>query len=196
MFKPFLYLAFSIALLSFSAKSKTYFFESDNFEKAELADSFLNFRIKSTKVGLFSSTVAGFVKSFKAQADFTPNKKSLKGITLTFNPKDMDTGNQDRDEKLHNFCFEAEKYPIVSIHIPSKINLGETLRKVPALMTVRGKTKNIFLDLRIVKSNGKVTAFGSSRLSLSALEIPDPSITVASVDDKIHVDFNIVLEKL
>lgn len=159
-----------------------------DFEKAEASSDQLSFMIKSTKAGIWTSEVFGYVKSFHFKGDF--ENGIWKSGEITFKIRDLDTDNNSRNEKMHILCLDYEKSKIVTIKVSTPISVGSNM-KVPAIMIIRKKEKHISMLLNMKKIGDKYEITGNSITSFKALEIPDPSIFIAKVDDTIKINFKL-----
>lgn len=178
-----------VLILSLSAHAFEAKYDFSEYGDAEKANSFLSFHLDTKKLGLFKSSVTGFVKKFEANGDWKNGQ--LKNATVSFAAKDVSTDLYARDDKMWNYCFDFKKFEKISLSIKeAQLKDGETV-KVMAQMQIRGKMKEVPLEMTMKMNNGKEVVTGSGELSIKGLEIPDPSIGVASVEDLIHVNFRI-----
>lgn len=172
----------------------TYKFES--FEKAQEAKSMLRFQVESTKIGLFSSDVPGFIKAFNYNGSYDAKKKMLKNLVVEFKVMDMDTDNDSRDEKLHNEVINHKEFPLIKVTLPNLDSKSPSETKYTnGIINIRGKNQNI--TIKVTNSNvteNEITVEGSTTLSLKELMkigVQDPSIAVAKLSDEIQVNFKI-----
>lgn len=179
-------------LLSTSLVAKEYFqnFSNEDFYKAKTSVSYLRFDMKSTKLGVMTTDFFGVAKKFNIR--FSNKDQFIESASVNFKISDLDTDVNDRNKKMYNLCFDYKKFPELTITLmkPVKIN-SEAI--VPAVMQVRGKKKDIELKVKIVQKENKLIVSGVSQVSLKALEIPDPSIWVAKVEDRFELNFSIEL---
>lgn len=168
-------------------------FSFKDFNQAKGADSYLKFTVESTKVGLFSSDVDGYVLNYKATV--SENKNELRKLLVSFPAKSMNTDHESRDEKLHNLCMGANDFPEIKVSINGPLSVNGEKQVVDALFTIRGKNKTSPISL-ILKREGKhIYAEGKTVLSLKEMEIPDPSIAVAKLSDDIRIEFKLDVEE-
>jgi polyisoprenoid-binding protein YceI len=177
--------------LSVFAQDKARKYQYSSFEEASKAAPSLKFIVESTKVGLFSSDVPGFVKKFTASARLEKNK--LSNLEIKFNVADMDSDDSSRDTKLHTLCLSKDKYPQLKVSIPGPHILDEGEKERDAVFNIRGKDKKIKIKLKLERVGEKIIASGKANLSLKALEIPDPSIAIAKLSDLIRIEFRVVV---
>lgn len=162
-----------------------------DFEKAKKA-AHLTWIVESTKVGLFSSDVYGYVLSYKYSGEHNEKDQTLKNLVLSFPIEAMNSDSESRDEKLHTLCMGRPTYDEIKVVIPGPIDLqeeGELFYKGKVM--IRGKEKPFGLKASAIIENGKLTFKGKSTWSLKKMEIPDPSIAVAKLSDEIRIRFNI-----
>lgn len=162
-------------------------FKSKDYEEALAAADFIHFDMESTKVGVITTSFTGVVKEFTLR--YTPEKEKIKSIGLDFLVKDLDTDSDGRNEKMQHECLDMNKYPKISVNLGHEVTIKEGTIHSWALMKIRGKSKKIKLDITIKKENESYIVSGQSNVRLSELEIPDPSIAVASVDDQVKISF-------
>ncbi len=191
-----LLLTLSISLSSFALPIKGGFSFS-NYDQASNSDTQLKFTVVSTKVGLFSSEVDGYVKSFTYKAEFDDQNLIVRDMEISFDPKMMDTDGESRDEKLHALCMEADKYPTLEIAIKGPAFLKDVKEnEYPAVVKIRGKEKSASVKMKASydEDTKQIVVVGSSIWSLKEMEIPDPSIAVATLSDEIVIHFQLILK--
>jgi polyisoprenoid-binding protein YceI len=145
--------------------------------------------MESTKAGFITTGFTGVVKKFNTV--FNWNGEEFSNTLLKINVKDMDTDNGSRDDKMNEQTFSSDKLPQLVVQIGGPLKAG-VHNNVEGLLTVRGKIKEITLNLEITISEEKDYVIkGTSQMSIKALEIPDPSIFIASVRDRVDLSFQI-----
>ncbi len=172
-------------------------FSFSNFDQAKKSDTQLKFTVVSTKVGLFSSEVDGYVKAFQYEADYDDANQILRNMVIRFDPKMMDTDGESRDEKLHSLCMEAEKYPEVKVLIENAAFLKDTREQVySSKVFLRGKQFEIPVKMKVSfdEETQQIIVAGSSQWSVQAMGIPDPSIAVAKLSDEIEINFQLIIK--
>ena len=160
-------------------------FNSPSFEQASESQNFLKFQIESTKVGLFTSKVDGYVKEFKAQYDW--KDRQIHNAKISFKVKSLDT--DSRNEKMWDLFLDYKKSPALVVTLKETIKLGT--HKYKASMNVRGKEKDIILSIQAYLEKDMLFINGKALTGFSLLEMPDPSIAVASVADGIKLEFSL-----
>ncbi len=162
-----------------------------NFEDAEKA-AHLTWIVESTKVGLFSSDVYGYVLSYKYSADFDKANMILREMTLKFPITAMNSDSESRDEKLHNKCMGAKEFKEIIVKLKGPIFLKEKReRTYEGTVFIRGKEKPFRISFAPNTENNQFTLKGKSTWSLKAMEIPDPSISVAKLSDEIRLNVSL-----
>lgn len=161
------------------------------FEEAEKS-AHLTWIVESTKVGLFSSDVYGYVLNYKYTGEHNKKDQTLNNLVLSFPIEAMNSDSESRDEKLHTLCMGRPTYNEIKVVIPGPIDLqeeGELFYKGKVM--IRGKEKPFSLRASAKIESGKLIFKGRSTWSLKKMEIPDPSIAVAKLSDDIRIHFNI-----
>jgi polyisoprenoid-binding protein YceI len=190
--KQLLLLSVLLFLVSFSeAKNLTEKFSYQSYEEARNGDNLIEFHMESTKAGLFTSSFIGVIKKFTMLAQVEQNQ--LTTATFDFAVLDMDTDHQSRNRKMYDKCFNHEQYPRINVAFTTPAIIGEETL-IDAIMTVRGAPQRIKILLDTRKTGKTLLVSGSSEVKLSALQIPDPSIIVASVRDLVEIQFKVGLE--
>ena len=92
---------------------------------------------------------------------------------------------------MKDFCFESSNYPYLAITTNSPLKMTDEEQVIDGKINVRGLDKPIQITL---KANAKEFS-GKAKLSFKDLEIPDPSIAIASIKDEIFVDFKVILNQ-
>lgn len=168
----------------------------NSFSEAQKAeDSYLSFEIKSTKMGLFTSTVPGFAKKFKFKSEYDEKNQVASTTEISFNVEDLDTDSSGRNEKMHETCLSKTKTPQITIKT-AKVDIKNLENgSVDAVMNVRGVDKPIKLNLSVKSVDKNFVIEGTSQVKFSELEIPDPSIVIAKVNDVIDIKFKFDIPK-
>ncbi len=183
----------SFSLLKAESIEKAFKFKS--YEKAKQASSFLKFDMKSTKIGIITTSFDGYVKNFKISGRF--EKGLVHHGQIEFDVKQMDTDSDGRNEKMYNKCldFTNKKHSKIVVRLVDAFDISKVSQKLRGILRIRGKNKKIMVDFQLKKDKENYILTGNSDLSIKALDIPDPSIIVASVNDKIKVSFKFILQK-
>lgn len=162
-----------------------------NFEDAEKA-AHLTWIVESTKVGLFSSDVYGYVLTYKYSAEFDKENKILRDMTLKFPINAMNSDSESRDEKLHNKCLGSSEYKEIVVTIKGPIFLKDKReRDYQGSVLIRGQEKPFKISFTPSLDEKSLTLKAESQWSLKAMEIPDPSIAVAKLSDEIRLKISL-----
>jgi polyisoprenoid-binding protein YceI len=182
---------FPMMLMAEPVKGKKSF---NSFKDAKKADSRLEFVIESTKVGIFSSDVDGYVKEFSYEADYDKKNGIIRNMKISFHANKMDTDSEGRNEKLHKLCMSYDKFKIVTVQVPGPVFVKSARKaKMQGTVEIRGKKKKFTIELSVTEKSGKLHVEGTSVWGFKAMEIPDPSIAVAKVSEaiKVHIQLKI-----
>jgi polyisoprenoid-binding protein YceI len=177
----------SFNLLAAPLTQKT--FHQNNFNDAKKADSFLKFKNASKEFGLITHEYEGYALDFKIQ--YQIKKDQFTDIKVEIPVNSIDTDNNDRNKKMKDFCFESSNYPYLAITTNSPLKMTDEEQVIDGKINVRGLDKPIQITL---KANAKEFS-GKAKLSFKDLEIPDPSIAIASIKDEIFVNFKVILNQ-
>lgn len=172
------------------AESKDFIFK--DYDEAKKAESFVRFDMASTKVGLFTTHFNGFVKKFTISGDLKDGK--IQNAAIFFEAKDMDTDIGGRNEKMWNQCLEVEKYPQIKIKFNEPLTLDAQEKIIPATISIRGQHHIIELKVKVNQENNQYVYDLSGELSIKDLNIPDPSIAIASVKDKVDISAHLIVK--
>ena len=162
---------------------------SENYNSAMNAECFIKFDMESTKAGFITTGFTGVVKKFSAE--FNWNGSEFANTLIKINPRDIDTDNGSRNDKMYEQSFGVDKFAQLVVQIGGPLKAGNH-NNVPALLTVRGKIKEITLNMEItVSKENEFVIKGTSQMSIKELEIPDPSIFIAKVRDSVDLSFQL-----
>lgn len=168
-----------------------------NYSSAEKSQSFLKFIGQSKKLGFISASFTGHAKKFFIKAKFQDGVFSQ--VEVSFPVLEIDTDNSIRNDKMHQETLgylEKKSFSHkIQVFLESPIKAGTGQREVPAMMVIRGKQKKISVNLEVKKRGDEYLVSGESSLSIKFLELPDPSIAVATVLDTITVKFFIIIPR-
>lgn len=185
---------FIILLLSSSLVTAESFekeIKHKTFEEAQKAQDIV-WTVESTKVGLFSSDVDGYVLNYKYSGNLDKENLILRNMTLTFPISQMNSDSASRDNKLHNKCLGKDQYKNIVVKLTGPIFLKEKRQRVyDGTVLIRGKNKPFKIKIKPSISNNHLVLVAQTTWSLKQLEIPDPSIAVAKLSDDIRININI-----
>jgi polyisoprenoid-binding protein YceI len=180
-------LSFTLNLFAAPLSQKTY--HQNTFKEAQKAESFLKFKNASKEFGLITHEYEGYALDFKIQ--FQIRKDQFTDLKVDIPVNSIDTDNSDRNKKMREYCFESAQYPYISITSNTPLKISDEEQVIEGKINVRGLDKPIQITL---KANAKEFS-GKAKLSFKDLEIPDPSIAIASIKDDIYVEFKILLNQ-
>lgn len=167
-------------------------FQFENFEAAKDSTHSIRFEVFSTKVGLFTTRVPGYVLQANAAAKRAGT--ALTEMKIVMQANSFNTDSEARDEKLHQLCLETKTYPLIEVNLPGPAQIGSE-GTYAATMMIRGKTKPIQVKMKLSEHDGVVYASGEALLGVKELEIPDPSIAIATLENKINIIFRLAVLK-
>ena len=174
-----------LILLSVTTWATTLEINHSNYENGKKGANRIVFNMESTKAGMITTSFQGVVK--KASLNYNKQEQGFSDIELTVPVKQIDTDNDARNDKMYDKCFSANKFSDVKVKFSEMITYGKKQAKGSIL--IRGKWFPITIDVDVKSASGKTTVNGSAKLSLKGLEIPDPSIWIASVRDLVELEF-------
>lgn len=180
---------FSFSILHAKTISRDYSFKS--YQQATDAKYFVKFNMESTKAGIITTGFTGHLKKFNITTNASIN--TFINTKITFEGKDLDTDSGSRDEKMFEETLNIKKYPTIQIDIPSMVKIGEK-NIVNAKMQIRGKIKDVKIEITATIEGGLTVLTGRMDVKISELELPDPSIFIASVRDLIEIRFKVAIQ--
>jgi polyisoprenoid-binding protein YceI len=122
--------------------------------KIDKAHSEIKFKVRHLVV----STVTGWFEEFDATVESDSQDFTDAKITFEADVKSIRTKNSDRDQHLKSAdFFDAENHPKIKFESKSLKKVKENRYEVTGDMTIRGKTKEIILNVEL---NGVTTGFG------------------------------------
>ena len=182
----FAFVIFFMTLFSFiSVHAEDFYFQSKNYKEASGQTTYLKFDMESTKFGLMTTGFTGYVKEFIVSANVNSDK--FTDAKINFNIKNMDTDVDGRNSKMWETCFDYEKYPTIVVDVIGEVVISADWKDYPATIDVRGKKHNISVKIKSSKDAGQIKLDVESTVSIKALDIPDPSIVIATVRDTIDL---------
>ncbi|MCF8060765.1 MAG: hypothetical protein K9K67_15790 [Bacteriovoracaceae bacterium] len=183
---------FFVTSLSLKAEVITGSKSFDSYQLAQEAKDHLKFTVESTKVGIFSSDVDGFVLRYNYKADYDEKNGVLKDLELVFLIKDMNTDHQGRDTKLHTQCMGMPEFQSINVLFNGPIFIKDKKpQKLAGIVVMRGKEKPFIMMASLNFLEKTLSVSGQSVWSLKEMEIPDPSIAVAKLSDEIRLDIKL-----
>jgi len=190
-------LSFALFFLSVNiglSKEVNFSVNNETFSSAKNNRNQLQFSVTSTKVGLFSSDVPGYVKNFNVKYDIR-NEMMIQNANISFAIDSMDTDNTTRDEKMKNLCLGMSQFQRIEVRINKPFSLKDNDEfNIPGEVLIRGKWNPITIGVVVKKEGKELMLKMTSEWSLQKLSIPDPSILVAKLSDEIKINATIYIQ--
>lgn len=165
--------------------------ENETYQKAKSNTQFVEFKGKSTKLGFIETEFVGYVKN--ASIRFKKDQSEIQNLLVEFDVKSLDTDLGARDSKMRETILDEQQFPRISVELSKAINLIPGRTKVDMIFTIKNRREIFPIEVEIKKDQEHYQVSGYGHLSIKAFNLPDPSIFVAKVDDKIDVFFNVIL---
>jgi len=184
--------------LSLYAKEINWTYE--NYKQAESGSNSIAFEMESTKAGLITTGFKGLVKKASVKfEEIAPTTKEgatsfvqWKNISMTIPVESLDTDSDGRNEKMWDTCLGRKEFPEIKIDIPGPVVVVEGNNKFEGNILIRGLHYPLIVYYNLKRlPSGKWEMTGTSETSISALKIPDPSIFIAKVRDRIDLKIKI-----
>ncbi len=153
----------------------------------------IHFKMVSTKLGMISTTFTGVVKEFGVA--FKSSGNTLYNGSINFKVEQMDTDLGGRNKKMLDLCLQHKKFPEIKVDFSqAKLQLGAAPQLIKGKMTVLGESYPIEATMSATRDKDGITIKGNSAVALSTLKIPDPSIAIASVKDRVDLEFQVTVK--
>ncbi|MBI5186009.1 MAG: YceI family protein [Nitrospinae bacterium] len=160
------------------------------------------FSLENTKIGFhLDSTlhvVHGTARKFNGKV-IVPRSLDPKGYSaeITISVKDMTTAHEERDKKMHETCFEADKNPDIIFRSTEFKDFPVRLEKEKEFefslvgdLTIKGVTKSVAIPVKVKYRANGYSFHGNVWLNyLQDFNIPDPSVFIFRVAKKVEVFF-------
>jgi polyisoprenoid-binding protein YceI len=160
------------------------------------------FSLENAKIGFhLDSTlhvVHGTARKFNGKVKI-PRNLDPKGYSaeITISVKDMNTAHEERDKKMHETCFEADKNPDIIFRSTEFRNFPARLEKEKEFefslvgdLTIKGITKSVTIPVKVKYRADGYRFYGTVWLNyLQDFNIPDPSVFIFRVAKKVEVFF-------
>lgn len=163
-----------------------------DFAQAPQQNSFLEFKLQSTKMALFTSEVTGYLKKFSLDAHL--KNGIFTDAVMEIDPTKMDTDSDGRNKKMWSHCLSVEKYSRITAKLKEPIALKADEQVVVFLVEIRGAQQEIPAQVKFQEVEGKLEMTLTAQSALSALKIPPPINPVASLADEIKINGKFVAE--
>ena len=187
--KKIVFLSFLLGLcLSVSGQNFSKEYSVADFASAEKSADQVYFVLKTTTGFFFSGEVTGYALKFKLDADV--NGEVAENPVISFKVVDFNTDNGSRDERMWDEILDKNVSDSVTVKLTDPLRLDETgEQRLPGTINIRGKDKDFSLAVKVSGNGDSYLVEGSSEVSLETLEVPSPSIAIATVDDKVDLGF-------
>jgi len=183
-----IFFALSLSLQAKILKGEVSFTSFGEAEKV----AHLTWIVESTKVGLFSSDVYGYVLNYRYSTEYDEENKILRNMEISFPIKAMNSDNESRDEKLHTICMGLPTHENIVVKIAGPLFLKDKrARAYTGVVTIRGKEKPFTISMTANETSKFIGLKGEAKWSLKKMEIPDPSIAVAKLSDEIRINLSL-----
>jgi polyisoprenoid-binding protein YceI len=153
------------------------------------ADTYLRFVLHSRKAGFINTAVEGYVRDFHVSYEWTGD--AARRAQAHFATRELRTDNSGRDEKMWTRCLDADRYPEIEVQLDGDVPVGRSV-DVPGRIRIRGAWHSLRLSAHVQRAHGTLVLGGEATVKLSELDIPDPSIWIAKVDDTVQLVFQAV----
>ena len=180
-----------IFFVTYSAHATELVYHYKNYDEAMQSNKFVKFEGASTKFGIITTGFDGYVKDFKV--NYLLANQELSGVTVDIETKTLDTNLNSRNEKMLNTILEFEKFPTIKAIIVDKLQLTEGEHTVNMFFIVKDKKVTKSVKVKIEKHGKEFLITGNTSVGIKELELPDPSIIIAKVNDNIVLKFSITL---
>jgi len=171
-------------------------FKLKTYEEAKgQSSNYLGFIVKSKKIGFITSDIDGLVKKYSIESNINIDEKIIKNINVKFKITSMDTDNESRNEKLHDFCLDYKKNSNIIVKSKNICVYKDGSCVIDGEILIRKEWFPIRIKLKVndAKGNEHLVVVGEAETGLKKLKIPDPSIFVAKLLDKIRIKFKVSL---
>jgi hypothetical protein len=164
----------------------------ENFDAAQLGANIgaISFRSESTKLGVITTSFEGRVLEFVVKGKL--KKDQIEDVLVEIPVLKVTTDITARDEKMWNDIFEEKIFPTIKVRFPMIPHGYHGILK--AQIEMKGKHYDFPLEIKSQFESSILKILGKGRLSLKALELPDPSILIASVKDEFELNFEMELK--
>lgn len=179
-----------LILLSFVTWSKD--FNYKNYEAASKSKEYVKFESESTKLGFVTTSFDGYAKKFKIS--YSLENQKISNINVRIDTDSFDTDNSSRNEKMYEETLEVKKYPAVTFNSQQMVDISNSKHSIKGFLRVRNIEKVVTLNLEVVKKEGESYLVGTTSIGLKEFKIPDPSIMIAKVRNRLDIKFKVKLK--
>ena len=140
-------------------------------------------------------TVHGISKDVDCVVNYDNSNEKITGVSVRADVLSFDSGNSNRDSHMAE-VMDALDYPDVSFHSDSVQELKDDTLEVFGKLTFHNVSKMIPVKVSETFENGETVFKGSFNVSLTEFKIERPKLLLMPVEDKLAVQFNIVVPQL
>jgi len=140
--------------------------------------------------------IDGEVKEYSGSFDSTAGT----GL-LVVKTKSMTTNLGPRDNKMHSFCLESEKYPTIEFKVSSvtgleSVQAGSKRGRITlnGNLKIRDVTKPISVASSFVTVGNDLTLQGQLDFKWTDFNVPDPSILISTLYPDMSVKFSLSMK--
>lgn len=166
-------------------------FQFQDYKAASESKQYVKFESESTKLGFVTTSFDGYAKKFTLEYD--KNGKKINNIKVVINANSIDTDNSSRDEKMFEQTLEVKKYPAIVFTSEQMVDISNSKQNIKGFLRVRNTEKVVTLSLEVIEEDGVRYLKGSTSIGLKEFKVPDPSIMIAKVRNKLDIKFKVKL---
>jgi polyisoprenoid-binding protein YceI len=141
-----------------------------------------------------SATVDSFVghlENYKANIDYTPTSSVPEKASVTFDFKDLKTGNPSRDKEMLKWLDYSTK-PSCNFTLSNWKTLGAT-NYAEGSITIHGVKKTLDMPVAVGQTDTNYTITGTADLNYRDFDLPIiRKMLLLTVDPHLHVSFHLV----
>lgn len=186
-FLTLILLLFTYSAFGFEQNITCPSFDECSFENNANA---ISFESESTKLGILTTSFGGRALSFNIQGKV--NQVETKDVIVTIPVGGLSTDLSGRDDKMWNEILNKAKFPQIKLSFPPIAHEFSGNKTVK--ISILGQDHDLSVELTSTFKDGKVLVNGNGSFSLKDLNIPDPSIAIASVRDRFDFKFKALIQ--
>ncbi len=117
------------------------------------------------------------------------------GGEVVFDARRTETGNDDRNRKMHRKVLEIERYPTI-VFIPERVSgrlpeSGEGEIELTGNLTVHGAGHPVVVSARVTRDGGQIHATGSLPIPYVKWGMKNPSVLLLRVAKVLNVSLDV-----
>ncbi len=175
--------------LSLSALAATKSYEIKS-EKSKVGFEIFKFKI--------SSPVFGEFKKFDGSFSYDESKKTLSNIAVTIDASSVDTQEEKRDKHLRSAdFFDVDNHKALVFKSAKPVVLKNGKAKIKGTLTMRGKTKEVELDVELKDTKDGLHFVGKTKVDRNDFGISwNSTFSVADISknvlgDEVKIDIEV-----